>query len=260
MIYVCVAARNDATTVGLLLWKIRQVFADTTREYQLLVADDASTDETPDVLKRYQQALPLAIVSTNGSGSAAVHQALLEEAVRRSDRVKRDAAVLIPGDFRISPEGIPELLRRIESGADLVVAETPADGLPWKWRLLRRLVPWLLRPGVKVDGVHDLLSGFVAVRLVCARGALQDRGGEGLLESDGLPARAELVARLGATARQVVPVTLAGLPQVAGPAVSPLTVALELRRLGKRVRIAPHRPAPVHARPARRRPGRSRAS
>jgi hypothetical protein len=33
MIYVCVTARNNADTVGLLLWKLRQVFAQSTREY-----------------------------------------------------------------------------------------------------------------------------------------------------------------------------------------------------------------------------------
>ena len=43
MIYVCIPSYNEAPTVGLLLWKIRQVFASFPREYQLLVLDDGST-------------------------------------------------------------------------------------------------------------------------------------------------------------------------------------------------------------------------
>ena len=40
MIYVCIPSYNEAPTVGLLLWKVRQVFAGFPREYQLLVLDD----------------------------------------------------------------------------------------------------------------------------------------------------------------------------------------------------------------------------
>lgn len=253
MIYVCVAARNDAATVGLLLWKIRQVLAGTNREYQLLVADDGSTDESADVLQRYRRALPLTFVEPAGAGSAAVYQALLDAAVSRSDRIKRDAAVLIPGDFQISPEGLPELLRRIESGADLVVAETPAEGLPLAWRLVRRATPWLLRPGIQVPGVHDLLSGCLAVRLVSARGALRAREGDALLQTSGPAARAELIGRLAGASRQIARVTLPRLPGARLPEPGPLATALQLRRLGRQVRIPrrqrrPERPA-VRSRP-----------
>ena len=40
MIYVCIPSHNEAPTVGLLLWKIRQVFSGFPREYHLLVVDD----------------------------------------------------------------------------------------------------------------------------------------------------------------------------------------------------------------------------
>ena len=51
MIYVCIPSYDEAPTVGLLLWKIRQVFAAFSREYQLLVLDDGSTDTTAEVLE-----------------------------------------------------------------------------------------------------------------------------------------------------------------------------------------------------------------
>lgn len=250
MIYVCVPAKNDAATVGLLLWKIRQVFGQDTREYQLLVTDDGSADETPEVLQRYQRALPLTVVRPAAPGPAAAYAGLLEEAVRRSDRLKRDAAVLIPADFRISPEGLPELLRRIESGADLAVAESPAVGLPLAWRVLRRLTPWLLRPGVRVPGVHDVLSGCLAVRLVTARGALRDRNGRPFLETDGLASRAELVARLAAAARQTTAVELPCMHPRALSSSAALRLALQLRRLGRTVGIGTPEPRLSTAPPA----------
>ena len=66
MFYVCVHAHNNADTVGLLLWKIRQMFVENPREYRLLLVDDASTDDTAEVLKRYEGALS-ADISTNRS-------------------------------------------------------------------------------------------------------------------------------------------------------------------------------------------------
>jgi len=258
MIYVCVPVKNNAATVGLLLWKIRQVFSRAVHEYQLLVTDDGSSDETPEVLQRYRRALPLTVVRPEAPGAAAAYAALLEEAIRRSDRLKRDTAVLIPADFRISPEGVPELLRRIDSGADLAVAETPTEGSPLTWRLLRRATPWLLRPGVRVSGVRDFLSGCLAVRLVSARGALRDRVAQPFLAADGLASRAELVARLGGAARQTAAVPLPCMQHGVPAGTSALALALQLRRIGRGLGPATNRPETPEATPGV--SARSRAS
>src|SRR5436853_6703096 len=63
MIYVCVPVHNEARTAGLVLWKVRQVFTAFPREYQLLVLDDASTDDTREVLASYAKVLPMTIVT-----------------------------------------------------------------------------------------------------------------------------------------------------------------------------------------------------
>ena len=59
MIYICIPSYNEAPTIGLLLWKIRQVFAGFPREYHLLVLDDGSSDSTAEVLERYTRVLRL---------------------------------------------------------------------------------------------------------------------------------------------------------------------------------------------------------
>ena len=125
MIYVCIPTHNEADTVGLVLWKMRQVFTAFPREYQLLVADDGSTDATGEVLEPYQRVLPLTLIRHDQPrGYAASVESLLREALARSDRPKRDCAVTIHADFSVSPEAIPTLVRAMESGADLVVGET----------------------------------------------------------------------------------------------------------------------------------------
>ena len=129
MIYVCIPSHNEAPTVGLLLWKIRQVFAAFPREYQLLVLDDASDDTTGEVLEPYARVLPLTVLRhAERRGYAASVEALLRKAVDLTDRPKRDAAILMHADFAHNPQVIPDLVRRLESGADLVVAEAATRG------------------------------------------------------------------------------------------------------------------------------------
>ncbi|HSR15177.1 MAG TPA: glycosyltransferase family 2 protein [Gemmatimonadales bacterium] len=204
MIYVCIPSHDEAPTVGLVLWKLRKVFEAFGREYQLLVADDASTDGTSALLEPYAKVLPLTVVRNEERlGTAASAETLLRLALDRTDRPKRDCAILMHADFSHGPQFIPELVKRIDSGADLVVGEARLEGEPSRsHRLLRRLAPVLIRPAVRLAGVHDTVSGFLAVRLSVLRLALRAPG-SALTTTTGWAANAELLARLGPHARRV---------------------------------------------------------
>lgn len=210
MIYVCVPVHNEAKTVGLVLWKVRQVFTAFQREYQLLVCDDASTDGTGAVLGRYDQVLPMTVLSHRERiGYARSLEELLRLALQRTDRPKRDCAITLPADFVYSPEAMDDMVKCIESGADLVAAEeVAAAGMTSRaQRWARRWAPRLLR----VRGLRDTMSGFMALRLVTLRQALRQEGDtpRALLQTDGWCANAELLARLVPHARRVetLPVT-----------------------------------------------------
>src|SRR5881394_2902633 len=179
MIYVCVPVHNEARTAGLVLWKVRQVFTLFPREYQLLVLDDASTDETPAVLASYAKVLPMTIVTHRArEGYARSLEELLRLALQRTDRPKRDCAITLHADFAHSPESMEDMVKRLESGADLVVAEqNRALGRTRSWpeRLARQWARRLLRVG---GAVKDSVSGFVALRLIVLRQATQGGSAE----------------------------------------------------------------------------------
>src|SRR5437868_5014052 len=204
MIYVCVPSYNEAPTIGLLLWKVRQVFAGFPREYQLLVLDDGSDDATAEVLERYTRVLPLTVIRhETRQGYAASIEELLRQAVEYTDRPKRDAAVLMHADFAHGPNFIPDLVRRIESGADIVIAQSRLEGEPSRTRrLVRRLAPVLLRGVVSVPGVSDVVSGFAIFRLVTLRNAFRNQQVP-LLTTQGWAANAELYDRAARHARRV---------------------------------------------------------
>jgi glycosyltransferase involved in cell wall biosynthesis len=211
MIYVCVPVYNEAQTVGLLLWKVRRVFRDFEREYHLLVVDDASDDATPDILSSYARVLPLTLVRHDRRvGYAATVEELLREALRRTDRPRRDSAIALHADFGHDPASLPELVRGIESGADVVVAEhrQSEEQRPLAERLLRQMVTWYLGGAVGIEGVRDVTSGFCAFRLSALQPAF--RRPAPALTLEGYAASAELLRRVRPHARRVEAVAVSG--------------------------------------------------
>ena len=204
MIYICIPSYNEAPTIGLLLWKIRQVFAGFPREYHLLVLDDGSSDSTAEVLERYTRVLPLTVTRHQSrQGYAESVEEILRQAVQRTDRPKRDAAILMHADFTHNPHFIPDLVRGIESGADIVIGQAKVQGERSRTRrLVRRLAPVLLRGVVSVPGVADVVSGFAIFRLVTLRNAFRN-GASPILRTEGWAANAELYGRTAKFARRV---------------------------------------------------------
>jgi len=254
MIYVCIPSHNEAPTVGLLLWKIRQVFAAFPREYQLLVLDDASYDTTGEVLEPYARVLPLTVLrNAERQGYAASVESLLRKAVDLTDRPKRDAAILMHADFAHNPQVIPDLLRRLESGADLVVAEGRLMGEASRaHRLVRGHGAALLRGVVSVPGVKDVLSGFACIRLVALRNAIRSQT-DRLLVTDGWAANAELYWRAGRYARRVETVASVERHDLRSrpSRTQPWATATELWAARRKLRASPVPPGAAEPTPRR---------
>lgn len=241
MIYVCVSARDDSATVGLVLWKTRQVFAKFEREYVILIADQSRSPETAEVLEPYMRALPISVVRNDTTSGYAAHvESLIRESLRRSDRPRRDCIVTLPADFSVSPTVLPDLVKRIESGADVVVGEPTNERITAGMRIVRRSAPWLLRPGVRLNGLRDAMSGVYAFRLITLKSCLRNRSGP-LLTTEGRCANAELVARASAVARQIaaVPIAANAPHGVRSRKEKPVTLAVSLIQAGRKLRIPP---------------------
>ena len=161
MIYVCIPSRDEAETIGLVLWKIRKAFEALGREYHVLVGNDGSRDHTAEVLDTYAQVLPLTIRADRTSqGYSATVEALLRQALDLSDRHKRDGAILMHGDFAHGPELLGDFARKLDSGADLVVGEGTIDPhweRPYRWT--RRWSKYLLGRSAGVEGHMRMAFG-----------------------------------------------------------------------------------------------------
>jgi hypothetical protein len=261
MIYVLVPTYNEAPTIGLLLWKVRQVFTAFAREYQLLVVDDASTDGTDEVLAPYVRALPLTLITHRSRlGYARSVEELLRLAVSRTDKPRRDLAVVLQADFSDSPDDIPELVRRIESGADVALADyRRRQGIPRREALVRRLLAVLLRRQHAASQARDAdwVCSLKAARLVTLARLFSERGGGQLLQAEGWAADAELLLAVSQHARRldVVPVTAPRAPRRRPARTGPLRAGWLVWRMARRRRATPDRgPAPDGSAGSRPRP------
>jgi glycosyltransferase involved in cell wall biosynthesis len=207
VIYVCIPARDEEQTLGVLLWKIRKVMAEFDRDYRILVLDDASADHTPAVLQRYVKVLPLVRIRTDQPiGYARAVERLLKEAVGQSDYPKRDAVVTLQGDFTEDPADIVSLIKALEGGADIVAAsvEDERKELPSQIRWARRLAPWVLGRSFRGAPISDPLTGFRAYRVIVLKKMLREVGERPLLTAEGWAANVELLGLAASHARRVV--------------------------------------------------------
>lgn len=235
MIYVCIPTHNEAATIGVLMWKVRKVLSEFDRPFAIVVHDDASTDDTAQVLSRYKRMLPLTILhSERRVGYGRSVEALLRHVQAEAPYPKRDCAVVMQADFTEDPQDMIPLLKLIEGGADIVAGcVAGAEGPPPKGvKMVRWVTDRLLKKVVGSVPVSDPLAGLRAYRVIVLKKALRDRA-EPLLGSDGWAANVELLGRLAPHARRIAesPLSLRYDLQMRPSRFRPMRTLLSLARL-----------------------------
>jgi glycosyltransferase involved in cell wall biosynthesis len=204
MLYICIPTYNEAPTVGVLLWRIRKVFQEYSREYEVIVYDDGSTDATTETLQPYASVLPLTVIRSDvRRGYGATLNALCKEVSKRTRYARRDAMVVMQGDFTDQPEMLPELVKRFEGGADVVVTERNQTVMPTPVRRLQWVAPWMIRPFVSTADVRDPFGSFRLYRISVVRDLLKANGEGPTVTTDGWAANVELLVKTMPFARRI---------------------------------------------------------
>jgi glycosyltransferase involved in cell wall biosynthesis len=205
VLYICIPAYNEADTVGVLLWRIRKVFQEYSREYEILVYNDGSTDATAETLAPYGDVLPLTVLGgPEHRGYASALDQLCRAVSTRTRYPRRDAMITLQADFTDQPEHLPELIKRFEGGADLVVAErTVSANTPTPIRRLRWMSRFVARVAGSVAGVADPFGTLRLYRISLIRDLLKESGNAPIAKGEGWAANLDLLRRAAPLARRL---------------------------------------------------------
>lgn len=210
MLYICIPAYNEAQTVGVLLWRLRKVFQEYSREYEVLVFNDGSTDSTVETLQPYADVMPLTVLGGREHlGYDRALDALARATSARTRYPRRDAMITLQADFTDQPEHLPELIKRFEGGADLVVAErNPSPTAPKPIRRFRWIASWVMRAGGAIPGVADPFGSMRLYRIALIRDLIKESGDAPIVQGQGWAANLELLRRAAPLARRLETVPL----------------------------------------------------
>ena len=178
---IVVPTYNEAENIPLLVKRLDDVLRGKYR-YEIVIVDDNSPDGTAKVAQDLAREYPIKVIvrpSRLGLSSAIV------EGMRHA---RGRYIVVIDADLQHPPEKIPELIKKLEEGCDIVVGSRRVKGgKDLGLRGIRKLISlgaaaiaWLLIPEVR--NVRDIMSGFFALRREYSLTRTRLRGYKLLLE------------------------------------------------------------------------------
>ena len=196
------------------------------RDFEVLIFDDASTDDTLEVIERYRDVLPLHVVrEEQRMGYGIIVERLLREALRRTRYPKRDVAVVIQGDFTDDPEHIAALVRAVEGGADVVAGNVRRSGseIPYSIKIARLMAPMILGKAYSRAPVSDPFCGFRAYRLIVFKKIIEGNQNGYLLPKNGWTANFQLLRVIAPYARRITEI--------------PMSISYDIRKRPSRFRV-----------------------
>ncbi len=147
LVSVVLSFRNEAANIPTLVSRLHAALSTQPVEYELIFVNDASADDSLNVLLRQREQNPRVKIITMSRRFG------VAECVRAGMAAARgDAVVYMDADLQDPPEIIPELVRQWRDGADVVhTVRTHRHGESRTKMSLTRLAYRLIRIGATID-------------------------------------------------------------------------------------------------------------
>jgi len=201
-VIAAIPAYNEEKYIGTVVLKVRQ-YVD-----EVIVVDDGSTDKTTDVARLAGASV---IQHGNNRGYGASVQTLLAEAKKKNP----DVLVLLDADSQHDPDEVPNLIKPILEGSDLVIGsrEQQSVNIPAYRRIGQKTLSFFSR----------LLSGKKIVDSECGFRAFSPRAIAKLeLKQRGMAVSAETIAAAAEKGLNVTQIPISAIYTKDGSTLKPV--------------------------------------
>lgn len=168
MIYILLPAYNEEDALEPLIGKIDSAMREMRSTYRVVVVDDGSRDNTPQILKTLSEQYPIHTIThryNRGLGETA------------RDGFEYIAEVASPNDIIVrmdcddthDPKYIPAMVAKLKEGYEVAIASRYARGggqigVDWYRRTISRIANLLMKTVFPIRGVWEYTCGFRAYR------------------------------------------------------------------------------------------------
>lgn len=188
-IWIILPAYNEEDSIPLMFPKIKDFCTDAGLDYCLVVVDDGSTDNTPQVLEKMKEDYPVHVVChpiNRGLGES--ERDAFEYVAANAD--KQDIAIRLDCDDTHEPGYIKPLVEKINQGFDVVNTSRFQPGGGQKGvNSYRAFISYganiFMKVMFNIPGVKDYSCGFRAYRVQVLQDAVRIFG-NGLIQLKGL--------------------------------------------------------------------------
>lgn len=236
-LFVVLPVYNEESCLPELLKRLDQV-RSATPPMRLIVVDDGSSDASVSIVR--QQPVPADVILHRfNSGLGQTIQDGLRRAAERASA--DDVIVTMDSDNTQPPEIIPEMIERIRTGADVVIASryrpgARVQGLSRFRSLMSLGARFTFQIAFRVPNVRDYTSGFRAYRASLLQDALEMYGPSTLVIERGFACMAEILLKMHALGAQITEVPMVLRYDLKGGASKmnvPLTIWKTLRLISR---------------------------
>lgn len=201
MLFVVLPAYNEEASLGDLLQDLHSVLKE--EPHQILVVNDASTDQTSFLAEEYAQRLgDIKILNheENKGLGGALMTGFTYALNGPSVNPEQDILITLDADNTHPADRIPLLLQKMREGTDLAIASRYVIGAQQVGLShFRKVLSWgaghVMTLFLPIPGVKDYSCGYRAYRLSALNRAYQDYG-EQLMENRSFAAMVELLIKV----------------------------------------------------------------
>ena len=177
----------------------------TTMGGRVIVVDDGSDDATPELVARYVGPMEVELVALERNhGPGAAFRAGFTAALGRCP--DNACIVTLEADTTSDLDALPEMLQRVDDGADLVLASWKMIDVSRRRRILSAGAGYVVRRALALDATT--VSSFYRVYRGSTLRAASELYGDRLIQEPGFACKAELLAKLAAMHVRVDEVTV----------------------------------------------------